>query len=114
MDLLSCPCREIQVDKQIEHKREEITSLCRQYHVQRLAVFGSALREDFDPQRSDMDFLVEFQPLPEGSYADAYFGLMEGLELIFSRPVDLVVESAIKNPYFLTSVQQGKHWLYAA
>jgi uncharacterized protein len=102
------------VDKQIEQKREELIHLCRLYQVQRLAVFGSALREDFDSRHSDFDFLVEFQPLPPGAYADAYFGLMEGLEKLFLRPVDLVVESAIKNPYFLKSVQQNKRWLYAA
>jgi len=102
------------VDKQIEQKHEELINLCRLHHVQRLAVFGSALREDFDSQQSDLDFLVEFQPLPPGSYADAYFGLMEGLETLFRRSVDLVVESAIKNPYFLKSVQQSKQWLYAA
>lgn len=99
---------------EIEQKREELAAFCRRHRVARLAVFGSALRDDFDPQQSDLDFLVEFQPLPPGNYADAYFGLKEGLETLFQRPVDLVVESAIKNPYFLKSVQQNKHGLYAA
>jgi predicted nucleotidyltransferase len=103
------------VDTQIEQNREKITKLCRQYHVQRLAAFCSALRGDFDPQRSDIDFLVEFQPLPAGSYADAHFRLKEGLEeSLFTRPVDLVIESAIRNPSFLTGTQQDKHWLFAA
>ena len=102
------------MDQQIEQKRAELIDLCRLHHVQHLAVFGSAWREDFDPQHSDLDFLVEFQSLPPGAYADTYFGLMEGLETLFRRPVDLVVESAIKNPYFLESVRQSKQWLYAA
>ena len=102
------------MNQQIEQKHEELINLCRHYHVARLAVFGSALREDFDADRSDLDFLVEFQPLPPGSYADTYFDLKEGLETLFHRPVDLVVESAIKNPYFLKSVEQTKHGLYAA
>jgi uncharacterized protein len=102
------------VNDKIEQKREELGAVCRRYHVARLAVFGSALRDDFDPQHSDLDFLVEFQPLPSSTYADTYFGLKEGLEALFQRPVDLVVESAIKNPYFLKSVQQSKHGLYAA
>jgi uncharacterized protein len=113
-DLLFFLYRESRVDQQIEQKSEELSDLCRHYHVQRLAIFGSALRADFDSQYSDFDFLVEFLPLPAGSYADAYFGLMEGLEKLFQRPVDLVVESAIKNPYFLKSVEQNKHGLYAA
>ena len=72
------------------------------------------MRDDFDSQSSDLDFLVEFQPLKPGTYADAYFGLKEGLERLFQRPIDLVIESAIKNPYFLKKVEQTKHGLYAA
>ncbi len=102
------------MDKQIGQKREQLADLCRRYHVARLAIFGSALRDDFDSQKSDLDFLVEFQPLPPGTYADTYFDLKEALETVFQRPVDLVVESAIKNPYFLESVQRNKHGLYAA
>jgi uncharacterized protein len=102
------------VNRQIEQRREELTTLCRRHHVARLAVFGSALRDDFDSQHSDLDFLVEFQPLLPGTYADTYFDLKEALEKLFQHPVDLVIESAIKNPYFLKNVQQSKHGLYAA
>jgi predicted nucleotidyltransferase len=98
----------------IEQKREQLAKLCRQYRVQSLAVFGSALREDFDSEHSDLDFLVEFEPLSAGTYADTYFGLIEALEQLFERPVDLVVESAIKNPYFRESVERNKALLYAA
>jgi hypothetical protein len=52
------------------------------------------------PGQSDMDFLVEFDPLPPGGYADAYFGLLESLEALCGSPVDLVVASAIRNPFF--------------
>jgi len=101
------------VDKQIEQKRELLADLCRRYRVARLGVFGSVLRDDLDTDRSDLDFLVEFQPLPPGTYADTYFDLKEALERLFQRPIDLVVESAIRNPFFLKSVQQTKHGLYA-
>jgi hypothetical protein len=100
--------------KAIEQKREQLVDLCRQFHVQRLALFGSALGESFDAKDSDLDFLVEFKALPAGSYADTYFGLMEALQQLFERPVDLVVESAIKNPYFRQSVEHSKALLYAA
>lgn len=102
------------LNAQVERKQQELIALCRQYSVQRLAIFGSAVREDFDPERSDFDFLVEFQSIPAGSYAEAYFGLLEGLEKIFCRRIDLVVESAIKNPYFRESVQRSQTSLYAA
>lgn len=98
----------------IEQNREQLAALCRRYHVHRLVLFGSALRGDFDTEHSDLDFLVEFEPLPEGTYADTYFGLMDALQQLFNRPVDLVVESAIKNPYFRESVEPSKALLYAA
>jgi len=97
----------------VEQHREQLTELCRQYHVRRLALFGSALRQEFDPERSDFDFLVEFEPLPAGTYADAYFGLLEALQRLFGHPVDLVEESAIKNPYFREHVTKNQEVVYA-
>jgi predicted nucleotidyltransferase len=78
-------------------------------------VFGSALTgEGFHSEQSDLDFLVEFLPLKQGQYADAYFGLLEALEDLFDRHVDLVMPGAIKNPYFLESVNKNRKVLYAA
>jgi len=99
---------------QIEQRRQEIEALCREYGVERLALFGSAATDRFRQNDSDLDFLVEFRnPLAPG-YADRYFGLLEGLQNLFRRPVDLVVESAIKNPYFREAVNRDKAQLYAA
>ena len=97
-----------------DQKREQLAVLCRQYRVRRLALFGAAVGEDFDPERSDLYFLVEFEPLPPGTYADTYFGLLEALQQLFGRPVDLVDDSAIKNPYFRESVERSQALLYAA
>ena len=77
-------------------------------------MFGSAASPQFDPERSDFDFLVEFDELPPGSYATAFFGLLEDLEQLLERPVDLVVPSAIRNPYFRESVEASRALLYAA
>jgi predicted nucleotidyltransferase len=99
----------------IEEHFEALEQLCAQYKVQRLEVFGSASTgEKFDPQESDLDFLVEFLPLRAGEYADAYFGLLHSLEDMFGRHVDLVMTRAIKNPYFLESINQNRKLLYAA
>lgn len=97
----------------VKHK-SEIERLCRQHHVNRLDLFGSAATGQERQGRSDLDFLVEFEALPPGNYADSYFGLLESLEKLFGRPVDLVVDSGIKNPYFRQSVEQTKAHLYAA
>jgi uncharacterized protein len=91
-----------------------LEELCHRYKVRRLELFGSAARGDDRPGESDLDFLVEFEPLPPGSYADAYFGVLEGLQQIFGRPVDLVVGSAIRNPYFRESVERTKALVYAS
>ena len=99
----------------IKEHYEELGHLCRQYHVKRLEVFGSALTgEGFDPAKSDLDFLVEFLPLQPGQHADAYFGLLEALQDIFSRSIDLVEIKAIKNPYFLESINRNRKQIYAA
>lgn len=92
-----------------------IKELCARYRVQQLELFGSAIdEENFDPEESDLDFLVEFQPLKQGEYADTYFGLLEALENLFNRHVDLVMERAIKNPYFLEAINKNRKVLYAA
>ena len=78
-------------------------------------MFGSAATGSYRPEDSDLDFVVEFQPTETpGARADAYFGLLEGLEELFGRRVDLVIGSAIKNPYFLESVEESRQSIYAA
>lgn len=98
----------------IAQQRTEIEALCRRYRVRRLELFGSAAAGRDRPNESDLDFLVEFEPLAAGGYADAYFGLRESLEKLSGRAVDLVVSSAIKNPYFRQSIERTKMLLYAA
>lgn len=77
-----------------------LAELCRKFHVRRLDLFGSAATGRFAPNRSDLDLLVQFAPLEPGEYADTYFGLREGLEALFGRPVDLVTAPALTNPFF--------------
>lgn len=99
----------------IEDNREALKDLCVQYQVRRLELFGSALTgKNFEAEQSDLDFLVEFMPLKPGEYADAYFGLLEDIENLFNRHVDLVMPRAIKNPYFLEAINKNRKVLYAA
>jgi len=98
----------------IQHYVEEIARLCQRYRVQRLAVFGSILRADFDEARSDVDFLVEFEPLPVAVRMKNYLGLREALSSLLGRSVDLVEDGAIRNPYILKSVAEQEQVLYAA
>ena len=99
---------------QIDSHREELQALCRRFHVRRLDLFGSAARGDFDPDRSDFDFVVEFDRTAPQHPFDSYFGLKEELEALFGRNVDLVELSAVRNPYLKASIEQSRENLYAA
>lgn len=98
----------------IHSKRAEIDDLCHRHHVKRMDLFGSAARGDFDPARSDLDFLVEFEAMPPVQYADAYFSLKEALENLFGKPVDLITASSVVNPYLRDSIEKTRERLYAA
>lgn len=92
---------------------DEIERLCHRFGVSRLAVFGSAVTGDFDPEHSDLDVLVEFSEGVDGLF-DAYFGLREALQDLAGRPVDLVMASAVENPYVARSIADTRRDLYAA
>jgi len=99
---------------ELHDNRHEVVALCRRFGVRRLEVFGSATSGEFDPERSDIDFLVELEPPDGTSRFDAFFGLKEALEALLGRPVDLVDPSALDNPYFAAMVERTRQELYAA
>src|SRR4051812_13690407 len=96
----------------VAEKCQEIAELCRRYHVRRLELFGSATGDQFNPESSDVDFTVEFEPLERSDYSDAYFGLLEGLELALGRPVDLITTRSIRNPYFKRRIEETRVPIY--
>ena len=100
----------------LEAKRAELQELCLRYRVRRLDVFGSAATgQGFDPQCSDLDFLVEFEPDQDlGPWLSHYFEFQGELERLFGRSVDLVMASALKNPFFVREVNRTRRPLYAA
>ncbi|MRS11725.1 MAG: helix-turn-helix domain-containing protein [Actinobacteria bacterium] len=91
----------------------EITAACARHSVSRLDVFGSALREDFTSD-SDIDFLVEFLPVPQSGFDHPYWAFAEELEAILGRRVDLVMVSAVTNPYLADELDASKVSVYAA
>jgi hypothetical protein len=99
---------------ELERVRPEIARLCRDHHVRRLEVFGSAAEGTFDPSSSDFDFLAEFEPLGPAKLADAYFGLLEKLKRLLGRRVDLLTPGAIRNPYLRKAIDASRQTLYAA
>ena len=98
---------------EIEENRDRISRLCQQFGVKRLEVFGSAATGAFNSARSDIDFVIDFEELENQSLFKRYFGLKEELEALFGRPVDLVMSDAMKNPFFIESVNRTRQPLYA-
>jgi predicted nucleotidyltransferase len=94
-------------------KRPDIEALCRQLGIRRLDVFGSAVTDDFDTDSSDVDVLAEFDTSAPGA-PDIYMQLKWGLEAILGRSVDVVVTTAIRNPYVRAHVMGTRELLFAA
>lgn len=95
-------------------KMDDVMRLCHQTNVARIGLFGSALREDFDPEKSDLDFVVEFFEPDAPGISDRYLTLAESLETIFGKRIDLITARSIKNPVFSAEVTTSLCPLYAA
>ncbi len=96
-------------------RRDEIADLCRRFRVSRLEAFGSAAREtDFDPERSDIDILVVYDPTKRTPSLVEFFGLQEALAAMFGRKVDLIAAGSVENPYVRAGIERDKQVLYAA
>lgn len=96
----------------VADKRREIAALCEQYEVIRLALFGSAARGDFDPAKSDLDFLVLFDRRDNPDYVSRYFDLADALEALFGRPVDLVTEHSLRRPRLRAEIERDMEPIY--
>ena len=97
---------------ELAEKRPAIRLLCRKYEVATLDIFGSAASADWDPRVSDLDFFVVFEPDGGGGLVDRYLGLVDDLEALFNRKVDLVTPGAIRNPFFRDSIAATRARLY--
>lgn len=98
----------------IEVNRDVIADLCRRFHVRRLDVFGSAARGgDFDATRSDVDLLVTYLPGYHPGIG-AWQDLRDALTETLGRPVDLVMETAVENPFIRAGIERSREAVYAA
>ncbi|WP_301757188.1 nucleotidyltransferase family protein [uncultured Muribaculum sp.] len=91
---------------------KKLFALCRKYKVRKLYTFGPILTQKFNEQ-SDVDILVDFNSeIDHNTYADNYFEFYYALKALFGRDVDLVDESAVKNPYFKEELEETKHLIH--
>lgn len=98
----------------IEKNRTGWTSLCQEHDVTHLYLFGSALTNHFDQnEQSDLDFVValdsSLDPLEHGEHL---LQLWNGLEALFQRPVDLLTEKSLSNPFLKRQIDATKYLLY--
>ena len=98
------------VMRKIAEHKAAVADACRELAVERLGVFGSATGPEFGPQ-SDIDVVALFDRAP-GRMFSRYFELKERLERIFERPVEIVLEDSIKNPYFREAVERSRVIVY--
>ncbi len=102
------------MNRVVQEKLKEMVDLCKKRGVRRLALFGSAATESFDPSSSDLDLIVEFNPMSPVVHADSYFGLMEDFEKLFQIPVDLIELAPVRNPFFRQAVAETQEVIYEA
>lgn len=96
------------------NKLDEITAACKQHHVEAISLFGSAAKNAMH-EGSDIDLLVEFsKDINVLEYADNYFSLLERLQEILNKKVDLVSSKSLKNPILKEEIYRTKVDLYAA
>lgn len=102
------------MNKLLLDRLPQVAELCRSLGVRRLDAFGSVVRDDFNTETSDLDFLVELQDVPAVVYGRVFFKLKEGLEDMFGRSVDLLTINSLVNPYLRKRVFEEKRAVYAA
>jgi predicted nucleotidyltransferase len=98
----------------VQEKLPEIRRIAAGLRVRRLWLFGSAADGTFEPERSDLDFVVEFEHVTPSEHADAFFALIERLESLFARRIDLIEMRPIRNPYFRQAIEESRVVLYDA
>ena len=96
---------------ELETYTPQIIKLCKTHKVKSLYAFGSVLTDQFNTN-SDIDFIVDFSNINVEDYADNYYDFKFSLQNILKRPIDLIEEKAIKNPYFKKSVNQQRKLVY--
>lgn len=106
-------CEELPGLRLLERHSTALSEVCRHHHVSRLDAFGSVVRRDFSPG-SDIDLLVEFELVEASGFDHPYWALGEELEAILGRRVDLVMVSAVTNPYLAHELETTRVSLYAA
>ena len=97
----------------VHSKRDDIAALCRHFGIRRLAIFGSGATGRFSPESSDLDFIVDLGEY-DATVGDRYLDFADALEELLQRPVDLLTERSVRNPYLRASIDRQRETVYEA
>jgi predicted nucleotidyltransferase len=101
------------MNAEIAAKLPQIEELCRRHGVVKLELFGSATGSDFDPERSDFDFIATFEDVGPGTrFGLRFFDFEEALAELFSRSIEVYSNQPMRNPYFARSVNESRRTIY--
>lgn len=100
------------IKEQILRKQDDFAMLCKSHNVKYLYVFGSSVTERFDPEKSDIDLLVEIDAKDPVDRGEKLLSLWDLFESFFKRKVDLLTESSIRNPFLRKSIDSTKVLIY--
>ncbi len=96
------------MNKLVEERLPDLILICQRNGIRRLELFGSAAREDFEPPRSDLDFIATFDDSNPPGVFDSYLDALLQLEELFGRKVDLLEADTITNPYLREAIEQDR------
>ena len=95
----------------LENHITTVNRLCEEHHVDKMYLFGSALKDTFS-DKSDIDFLVRFKPIDLADYFENYMSFKEDLKKLLGREIDLLEEQTLKNPILIKSINRSKELVY--
>ena len=95
----------------LDKHKVDIIKLCSDYNVKQLYAFGSVLTNQFSNE-SDIDLIVDFNPIDISTYADNYYDFKFSLQKVLNRQIDLLEDKAIKNPYFRQNLNETRKLIY--
>ncbi len=100
------------IQQAIRKDVNRFTTICREHGIKTLYAFGSLVTDQFNPETSDIDLLVEMEDMEPMERGEKLLSLWDKLEAFFHRKVDLLTQKATTNPFLLESINVTKLLLY--
>ncbi len=102
----------MKLPNEILNQKDKIIAICLKYKVSKLYVFGSVSKGTFNPNKSDVDLIVELEPMDPVAKGEALLNLWNEMENLFARKVDLITMQKIKNPFLKEDIDISKKLIY--